>query len=107
MYTILDVYLPNMLDKEEQDARSMLSSNWLKLCSESETRQEELTVKQVQFKRSLIKTVHSFKRDVEKFRKEYEERGPMVKGIRPSQAIIIIIVIITIVISCTVSLLVV
>ncbi|CAE8616980.1 unnamed protein product [Polarella glacialis] len=87
MYAILDTYLPNILDKEEQDARSMLQSSWARLLAESETRQEELTVKQVQFKRNLIKTVHSFKRDVEKFRRDYEERGPMVKGIRPSQAV--------------------
>eukprot|EP00931_Biecheleriopsis_adriatica_P081370 TRINITY_DN5469_c0_g1_i3.p1 TRINITY_DN5469_c0_g1~~TRINITY_DN5469_c0_g1_i3.p1 ORF type:complete len:4660 (-),score=1275.41 TRINITY_DN5469_c0_g1_i3:88-14067(-) len=87
MYAILDSYLPNILDKEEQDARSMLQSGWARLLAESETRQLELTVKQVQFKRNLIKTVHSFKRDVEKFRRDYEERGPMVKGIRPSQAV--------------------
>eukprot|EP00930_Biecheleria_cincta_P100463 TRINITY_DN920_c0_g1_i2.p1 TRINITY_DN920_c0_g1~~TRINITY_DN920_c0_g1_i2.p1 ORF type:complete len:4610 (-),score=1017.36 TRINITY_DN920_c0_g1_i2:106-13935(-) len=87
MYSILDTYLPNILDKEEQDARSMLQSSWARLLAESETRQEELTVKQVQFKRNLIKTVHSFKRDVEKFRRDYEERGPMVKGIRPKEAV--------------------
>jgi len=87
MYAILDTYLPNILDKEEQDARSMLQSNWIRLLAESETRQEELTVKQVQFKRNLIKTVHAFKRDVEKFRKDYEEHGPMAKGIKPSQAV--------------------
>lgn len=87
MYAMLDSYLPNILDKEEQDARSMLQSSWTRLLAESETRHLELTVKQVQFKRNLIKTVHSFKRDVEKFRRDYEERGPMVKGIRPRQAV--------------------
>ncbi|CAE7476975.1 ODA2, partial [Symbiodinium sp. CCMP2456] len=87
MYAMLDSYLPNILDKEEQDARSMLQSSWTKLLAESETRHLELTVKQVQFKRNLIKTVHAFRRDVEKFRRDYEERGPMVKGIRPGQAV--------------------
>ncbi|CAK9086371.1 Dynein gamma chain [Durusdinium trenchii] len=87
MYAMLTCYLPNILDKEEQDARSMLQSSWTRLLAESETRHLELTVKQVHFKRNLIKTVHSFKRDVEKFRRDYEERGPMVKGIRPGQAV--------------------
>jgi len=87
MYAVLDQYLPNILDKEEQDARSMLKSNWARLLSESETRQEELTVKQARFKRTLIRTVNGFKKDVDKFRKDYEERGPMVKGIRPRQAV--------------------
>eukprot|EP00913_Durusdinium_trenchii_P005594 g5213.t1 len=87
LYAMLTCYLPNILDKEEQDARSMLQSSWTRLLAESETRHLELTVKQVHFKRNLIKTVHSFKRDVEKFRRDYEERGPMVKGIRPGQAV--------------------
>ena len=43
---MLDCYLPNILDKEEQDARSMLQSSWTRLLAESETRHLELTVKQ-------------------------------------------------------------
>jgi C1A family cysteine protease len=36
MYQILDTYLPpTMMDKEEQDARSLLQSNWQKLSEES------------------------------------------------------------------------
>lgn len=87
MYAILDAYLPNILDKEEQDARSLLRSSWDRLLKESEVRQEELTLKQARFKRTLIMTVNAFKKDVGKFRRDYEEHGPMVVGIPPMHAV--------------------
>jgi len=87
MYKILDENLPDIMDKEEQDARCALQSNWTKLLSESETRQEELSMKQVQYKRNLIKTVNSFKKDVVEFRASYERHGPMVRGIPPREAV--------------------
>jgi dynein heavy chain len=87
MYAILDNYLPNIMDKEEQDARSMMKSSWQKLLLESEQRQEEFTGKQSEYKKNLIKTVNSFKNDVHEFRKAYETRGPMVQGIPPREAV--------------------
>ncbi|KAF4646950.1 hypothetical protein FOL47_005323, partial [Perkinsus chesapeaki] len=87
MYAILDTYLPsNVMDKDEQDARSMLKSNWLKLVEESEKRQQELSLKQAEYKKTLIQTVNNFKKDVRDFRKNYEMHGPMVNGIAPREA---------------------
>jgi dynein heavy chain len=87
MYKILDEHLPNIMDKEEQDARAMLHKNWLDLLQESETKQEELALKQIQYRKDLIKTVNAFKKDVVKFRAEYERSGPMVRGIPPREAV--------------------
>lgn len=87
MYRILDEHLPNIMDKEEQDTRSMLKKNWKDLLDESEARQQELSHKQIQYKKDLIKTVNSFKKDVVRFRAEYERSGPMVKGIPPREAV--------------------
>ncbi|CAJ1345300.1 unnamed protein product [Effrenium voratum] len=87
MYRILDEHLPNIMDKEEQDTRSMLKKNWKDLLEESEARQHELSNKQIQYKKDLIKTVNSFKKDVARFRAEYERSGPMVKGIPPREAV--------------------
>eukprot|EP00931_Biecheleriopsis_adriatica_P081368 TRINITY_DN5469_c0_g1_i1.p1 TRINITY_DN5469_c0_g1~~TRINITY_DN5469_c0_g1_i1.p1 ORF type:complete len:4656 (-),score=1282.68 TRINITY_DN5469_c0_g1_i1:88-14055(-) len=87
MYRILDEHLPNIMDKEEQDIRSMLKKNWSDLLAESEERQVELSMKQVQYKKDLIKTVNAFKKDVGRFRAEYERTGPMVKGIPPREAV--------------------
>lgn len=87
MYRILDEHLPNIMDKEEQDARSMLTKHWEDLLAESENRQEELSKQQSRYRRDLIKTVNCFKKDVAKFRAEYERSGPMVKGIPPREAV--------------------
>ena len=87
MYQILDSYVPNIIDKDEQDQRSMLRANWDKLLTDSEQRQDELSAKQADHKRTLINTVNNFKKDVREFRKNYEESGPMVPGIPPASAV--------------------
>jgi dynein heavy chain len=88
MYTILDTYLPpSMMDKDEADARLLLPSNWAKLSEESRRRQNELSKRQAEYKKTLISTVNTFKRDVRDFRKDYEARGPMVTGIPPREAV--------------------
>jgi dynein heavy chain len=88
MYAILDTYLPpSMMDKDEQDQRSLLQSNWSKLSEESRRRQDDLSTKQAEYKKTLIDTVNTFKKDVRKFRKEYEEKGPMCAGITPREAV--------------------
>merc|ERR1719162_1525504 len=75
------------MDKDEMDARTMYQKNWHDLLSESENRQEELALKQIQYKKDLIKTVNTFKKDVARFRAEYERSGPMVRGIPPREAV--------------------
>jgi dynein heavy chain len=87
MYAILDTYLPNIMDKEEQDARSMLPSNWTKLQDDTQTRHDTLAKQQLEFKKRLTKTVNEFKADVVRFRREYENNGPMVEGIPPRTAV--------------------
>jgi dynein heavy chain len=89
MYRILDEHLPSAMtmDKEEQEARELLWKNWTDLLAESENRQEELALKQIQYKKDLIKTVNVFKKDVARFRAEYERSGPMVRGIPPREAV--------------------
>ena len=87
-YAILDQYLPpNVIDKDEQDARSMLNSNWAKLLEESQKRQSFLSTKQVEYKSVLEATIQNFRKDVKDFRKAYEERGPMVVGLAPKEAV--------------------
>jgi len=88
MYSILDTYLPpSMMDKDEQDQRSLLQSNWDKLSVESRRRQDDLSTKQAEYKKTLVETVNTFKKDVRKFRTEYEEKGPMCTGITPHEAV--------------------
>jgi dynein heavy chain len=87
MYSILDNYLPNAMDKEEQDARALLPSNWNKLQHETQERHDSLSQQQADFKRKLIKIVNEFKQDVNRFRHDYDTHGPMVSGIPPRQAV--------------------
>jgi dynein heavy chain len=87
-YSILDTYLPaNVMDKDELDARAMLKSNWDKLSQECEKRQDVLSTKQAEYKKTLIETVNTFKKDVKSFREGYEQKGPMVTGIAPREAV--------------------
>jgi dynein heavy chain len=88
MYALLDQYLPSSLfDKDEQDTRSMLRSNWAKLVEESNRRQAELSAKQDEYKKTLVATIIAFKKDVKDLRILYEEKGPMVAGIEPREAV--------------------
>jgi dynein heavy chain len=89
MYRILDEHVPALTsqDREEQDLKSELTPSWTKLLEDSVSRQEELSVKQVEYKKELIKTVNTFKKQVTKFRSDYDRHGPMVKGIPPQEAV--------------------
>ena len=78
---ILDNHVPTIMDKDEQDARSMLRSNWDKLLQDSEARQDDLSTKQANYKRTLITTVNAFKKDVRVF-PSHRRLGPMVQGFR-------------------------
>eukprot|EP00392_Amoebophrya_sp_AT5.2_P015403 g15605.t1 len=87
MYQILDAYVPQIIDKDEQDMRSMLRTSWDKLLQDSEARQDVLSAQQAQHKKNLITTVNNYKKDVHDFRANYEKNGPMVDGIPPKQAV--------------------
>jgi len=87
MYRILDEHLPNIMDKEERDALDVLRKNWAELQADSKSKQEELSLQQIQYRKDLIKTVNAFKKDVVKFRADYEQNGPMVRGIPPREAV--------------------
>jgi len=87
MYGVLDMYSIGGIDKDEQDMRSMLVMNWNRLLELGHKRQGELSMKQNQFKTELTETIKAFQLDVVEFRKQFEEKGPMVVGIEPKEAV--------------------
>jgi dynein heavy chain len=89
MYRILEEHVPSIAsaEREEQDTKAELQPSWARLLEESSQRQEELSLKQVQYKKELIKTVNAFKKDVTRFRADYDRCGPMVRGIPPPEAV--------------------
>jgi len=88
MYQILEYYLtPGFMEKEEIDKKTVLRSNWKKLIKQAESRTDELSRRQMSFKRNLIKDIRDFDEDVKKFRNDFVKNGPMVQDIKPLEAV--------------------
>lgn len=87
MYALLETYLPEVMEKEEMDAKSILEKDWTQLVQFAETIRNELQGQQAEFKKSLISGINILIVDVEDFRKNFEKNGPMVPGIEPKEAL--------------------
>lgn len=87
MYSLLETYLPEIMDKEESDVSSILDKDWAKLVIDAEAVRNQLQGQQAEFKKSLIVGINNLIVDVEDFRKNFEKNGPMVPGIEPKEAL--------------------
>ena len=87
MYNLLEIHLSNVMDKEEMDAKSILEKRWKELVILAETTRNSLQGQQSKFKKTLIEGIKHLIVDVEEFRKNFEEHGPMVAGIAPREAL--------------------
>ena len=88
MYQMLENYLPGgYMDKEEMDQKSIIRSSWRKLVDYAEDVTDNLSDVQGTFKKKLIKDVREFQIDVVRFRVGYVANGPMVSGLKPSEAV--------------------
>ena len=87
MYTLLETYLPEVMEKEESDVSSILDKDWAQLVTYAETVRNQLQGQQAEFKKSLIVGINNLIVDVEDFRKNFEKNGPMVPGIEPKEAL--------------------
>jgi dynein heavy chain len=87
-YTMLEHYLPEgFIEKDEIDQNSELRKKWKELTLLAEKQTDNLAEIQGNFRNGLIQDVHNFKTDVDNFRVDYEKNGPMVEGIKPSEAV--------------------
>ena len=88
MYAMLEHYLPpGYMEKEEMDQKSILRSNWRKLVELAEDVTDEIAKLQVGFKKKLLGDVKTFISEVKSFRQDYLENGPMVRGLKPMEAV--------------------
>lgn len=87
MYSILETYIPEQMEKEETDVSSILDKDWAKLVIDAEAVRNSLQGQQAEFKKSLIIGIYNLIVDVEDFRKNFEKNGPMVAGIEPKEAL--------------------
>ncbi|KAF0689476.1 Aste57867_19083 [Aphanomyces stellatus] len=88
MYEMLEHFLPGgYMNKEEMDQKSVIRSTWRKMVEYAEEVTDNLSEVQGKFKKQLTKDVKDFQADALQFRTEYTMNGPMVSGIKPTEAV--------------------
>jgi dynein heavy chain len=88
MYNLLDTYLPEIREKQEEpDASSVLDKDWAQLVQQAVVIRNDLQGQQALFKKDLIIGINNLVGDVQDFRKNFEVNGPMVTGIEPKEAL--------------------
>jgi dynein heavy chain len=87
MYSLLETYLPEVMEKEEMDASSILEKDWGQLVQQAVSIRNDLQGQQAEFKKTLIQGINVLVDDVQEFRKNFEKHGPMVAGIEPREAL--------------------
>jgi len=87
MYSLLETYLPEVMEKDEIDASSILDKDWSQLVNQAVAIRNDLQCHQAGFKKSLILGINNLVEDVTEFRKEFIRDGPMVPGIIPRDAL--------------------
>jgi len=88
MYRMLENLLPlGFMEKEENDKKTVLRSNWRQLVLQALARTEELLSTQFKFKKGLVKDIIAFKADVQSFYTVFTKNGPLVKGLAPMEAV--------------------
>ena len=88
MYYLLETYLPEVMEKDESESKTILEKKWKLLVGMGETIRNDLQKKQAKFKKSLIEGIKALIVDVQEFRKNFEKYGPMVPGITPREALV-------------------
>jgi len=87
MYNLLETYLPEVMEKEEMDASTILEKDWGQLVQQAVGVRNDLQGQQANFKKDLIEGISVLVDDVQDFRKNFEKNGPMVPGIEPKEAL--------------------
>lgn len=87
MYSLLETYLPEVMDKDEIDASSILDKDWGQLVTQAVVIRNDLQGHQAGFKKTLIQGINILVDDVTEFRKNFLQNGPMVPGIEPREAL--------------------
>ncbi|CAH8577937.1 unnamed protein product [Schistosoma turkestanicum] len=74
------------VDKEETDKADTLRYQWEKLCKQVLDVQNQLIEVQPEFRNNLLENITTFNENCLKFYNDYDEAGPMVRGIPPREA---------------------
>jgi dynein heavy chain len=86
MYRMLDNYLSEYMDKEEDNKKTRLRKTWTSLLKQAEVRTSELKDSERFHKRRMVKDIKDFKIDVKNFREDFVKNGPLVDNLTPNEA---------------------
>jgi len=87
MYRLLEVYIPEAMEKEEVSPQQILDKDWATLVVQSQSVRDELQGRQAEFKKDLIQGIGALTVDVQEFRKNFDTSGPAIPGIAPREAL--------------------
>ena len=87
MYALIEQQLADVMDRDELDSKKVLEKDWDDLVSKAFGVRDNLHTEQALFKQQLIKNVDCLIIDVQKFRQEFVDKGPMVPNLEPSEAL--------------------
>jgi dynein heavy chain len=87
MYKLLEIYFPDILDKDESDNKDALDKRWIGLVEQADTVRAEMHVKKAEFKQGLISNVQNLIVEVDDFREAFVKYGPSEPGLAPNEAL--------------------
>jgi len=85
MYMLLEIHGVS-LAQEEMDQKSIVWSSWKKVVERADEKTMSIAAVQGDHRRQLLIDLKSFAEKAQDFRRDYLERGPMVEGIDPLEA---------------------
>jgi dynein heavy chain len=88
MYLMLDHYLPGgVINREELEQKANMLVAWRKVVEHADAIAKGLSAVQGTYKKQLIWDIREFGLDIRAFRKDFENNGPMIPGIKPQVAL--------------------
>jgi dynein heavy chain len=88
MCALLENYLPpESLGEDDMDPNQILQKDWGNIVTTANSVRNSLQQKQADFKFGLVDGINKLKIDVIKFKQDFDQNGPMVKGIEPKEAL--------------------
>lgn len=88
MCNLLENYLPpESLGEDDMDPNQILQKDWGSIVAQATQVRNDLQQRQANFKYNLVDGINKLKVDVVKFKDDFDQNGPMVKGIEPKEAL--------------------
>lgn len=87
MYKLLEIYFPDIMDKDESDNKDALDKRWVGLVEQADTVRAVMHEKKAEFKEGLIYNVKNLVVEVDDFKEAFDKYGPKEPGLAPNEAL--------------------